>query len=203
MRSPSTRTRRLAAFMAGPLAVVAAGAMVLQSSYAAFEAETRNSGNSWSTGQVTLSDDDSGAARFAVTNMVPGDTANRCITVTSTANVPGVVKLYFINPTSTPSATGLEGYVTLNVEQGTGGSFAGGTGSCTGFVADTGGNILPDHTLYDAALNHSSWSAAVGSWAVTGGTKTFKFTWTFSASAPDTVQNSHFGIDFEWEMQNS
>ncbi len=184
------------ALLAGPAAVLAAGAMILQGSYAAFEAETRNAGNNWTTGVVDLTNDSSGTARFTVTNLVPGQTDTKCITVTSTATVPGVVKLYFMNPTVTPSSTAVENYINLKVEEGAGGAFA----SCAGFVA---GSTTYDGTLYTAAVDHASWANAVGAWAVTAGSKTYRFTWTFSDTPPQTVQNTHFGIDFEWEMQNT
>lgn len=199
MRSPSTRTRKLLVVAAGPLAVIAAGAMVLQGSYAAFEAETRNAGNSWSTGAVNLTDDDSGTARFQVTNLIPGQTDTKCIKVTSTATVPGVVKLYFINPSpGTPASTAVENYITLKVEEGDVGDFA----SCDSFVASPVDPIFND-TLYHAAVSHGSWDNALGAWSVTAGVKTYKFTWTFSATPPQSVQGTHFGVDFEWEMQNS
>src|SRR4051812_29752095 len=78
MKAPSRRARNIGTIVATPIAVVAAAAMVWQSSYAAFSGTTRNSGNSWSTGSVALTDDDSGSARFQATGMVPGSTDTKC-----------------------------------------------------------------------------------------------------------------------------
>ena len=75
MKTPSSRTRAIAAFTAGPIAILIAGGMVWQGSQAAFTASTRNAGNSWSTGNVTLTDDDLGAAAFTVENIVPAKQA--------------------------------------------------------------------------------------------------------------------------------
>lgn len=58
MRSPSTRTSKVAIALASPLAILGAAALVWQSSYAAFSSTTRNSGNGWETGAVAVTDDD-------------------------------------------------------------------------------------------------------------------------------------------------
>ena len=190
---------KVAAIAAGPIAVVAAGALVFQGSYSAFENETRNAGNTWGAGTVSLTNDSAGVAAFSVSGMIPGQTGSKCIVVTAAATVPSVVKFYLINPTETPTSGNLEGYVNLKVEEGTGGSFS----SCTGFTASS--TIIADQTLYAAATTYDSWAhAAGGGWTgVTTGTKTYKFTWTMSATPPQSVQGQHFGIDFEWEMQNT
>jgi hypothetical protein len=200
---PSTRKlTRVLAFAAGPIAVVAAGGMVLQSSQAAFEAETRVSGNSWTTGTLTLENDSNGSAAFHVTGMIPSATEyTKCIVVTSTSNVPGTVKFYTMNPTSTPSATRVEGFINMKVETGANGSFSAG---CNGF---TSASTLFDGTLYgltNSTTGAYNWSSALGAWAVTSGSKTYKFTWSFNPSAADanTVQGQSFGADFEWEMQS-
>ena len=57
MKKPTKRTGKIATLIVMPLAVVISSALVLQASYAAFSGETRNSGNSWSTGAVTLTND--------------------------------------------------------------------------------------------------------------------------------------------------
>ncbi len=64
MNTPSTRTRRIATAAATPVAIVAAAALVWQSSYAAFTGTTRNSGNDWATGSVALTDDGEGVVEF-------------------------------------------------------------------------------------------------------------------------------------------
>jgi hypothetical protein len=204
MAPRSRKISRVLAFAAGPIAVVAAGAMVMQGSYAAFEAETRNAGNSWSSGTVTLTNDLGGTARFTATAIKPGSTDTKCIKVTSGSTVAGTVKFYFLNPTSS-SATGLENYLNMKIESGDGGD---GT-SCTGFIADTQGTdgVLYDGTLYTGASTVHTYATAVGSWAPNPAaqptSKTYRFTWTLDALVPDTLQNARYGIDFEWEMQTS
>ncbi|HEX5495008.1 MAG TPA: hypothetical protein VFX70_10585 [Mycobacteriales bacterium] len=64
--------------------VVGSGAMVWHASYAASLGVTTNSGNSWTAGSVTPADDDTGAAMFDVSGLVPGSNTGspHCITVT-------------------------------------------------------------------------------------------------------------------------
>ncbi|GER22939.1 hypothetical protein NCCP1664_14350 [Zafaria cholistanensis] len=101
MRAPSSRTSKIVGFTAGPLAVLAAGAMVWQGSTAAFTANT-STANNWATGQITLTDNDVDGATFAVSGLAPGDTGAKCITVTATSTVNVTGNLY-------ASVTGLTG----------------------------------------------------------------------------------------------
>jgi hypothetical protein len=198
----STRTwRRLAAALATPVAILAAAALVWQASYAAFSGETRNSGNSWSTGAVALTDDDGGSARFQAANMVPGATETKCIAVTVNASVPGVVKGYALNAQT--SINGLENYVKISVRDGSGGGF----GSCTGFTPSA--TLATDVSLA-ALATFNSFANGMGGWTVATGThtRTYEITWTFDATGLtqnqlDQLQGDQTGIDFEWEMQSS
>lgn len=201
MKQPSRRARKLGAVITTPIAIVAAAAMVWQSSYAAFSGTTRNSGNNWSTGSVALTDDDAGSARFQATNLVPGATDTKCIAVTANANVPGVVKAYAVNPIT--SAAKLEDHIKVSVQYGAGGGF----GSCDGFTL--GGTSIPEITLSGLAA-YNSYANGAGNWAVTAGaqTRTYKITWTFDPSGLsqtqlDGLQGSQTGIDLQWELQSS
>jgi hypothetical protein len=209
MRTPSSRTRRLVALAAGPIAVIAAAGMVWQGSYSAFSADTRNAGNNWSTGTVTLNNDGAGTAMFQVTNVIPGQTGSHCIQVTSTSTVPGTVKLYLINPVT--SSAGLESHLRVTVQSGTGATFAGGCGS---FVADSSPTqpIIngATNTLAAATTAYNSYGTGAGSWVTTGAaseSKSYKFVWSMdnnlTQTEVDALQGSHVGIDFEWEIQNN
>jgi hypothetical protein len=53
-----------------------------------FTATTTNPGNTFGSATLTMSNDKSAAASLVnLTNMVPGDTANRTVTITNTGNV--------------------------------------------------------------------------------------------------------------------
>jgi hypothetical protein len=205
MQQPSKKFSKIAVWIATPLAVLLAGGLVWQSSYAAFTATTKNAGNSWSTGQVVLTNDSAGSARFTVANMLPGQTDTKCITVTANATVPGVVKGYAINPVT--SSAGLENYIDVTVVEGAGGSFA----SCTGFTPASGGGVvvndLPLSTVYLA----NSYATGFGGWTIAGTgneSRTYQITWTFdttglSQTALNNLQGVTTGLDFQWELQSS
>lgn len=202
MQSPGTTTTKVLATIATPLALVALGATVYQASYAAFTGQTRNSGNEWATGSVKLTDDDNGAARFRVANMLPGDTQTKCITVTADASVASTVKGYAINPVT--STVGLENRVKVTIENGTGGSFA----DCTGFVA-SGPALVNDQPL-SAIAQVNSYETGFGGWSVAPGvsSKTYRMTWRFDTTGMtqqqvDQMQGAKTGIDMQWEMQSS
>lgn len=201
MKQPSRRARKISTVIATPLAVLLAAGMIWQASYSAFSGTTRNSGNSWSTGSVALTDDDTGTARFQATGMVPGSTETKCIAVTANASVPGVVKGYAINPVV--SAANLHDYVKVSVKYGTGGGF----GTCDGFVS--AGVSIPEMSLRTLA-GYSSYANGAGSWAVTSGsqTRTYEITYRFdttglSQSELDALQGAQTGIDLQWELQSN
>jgi hypothetical protein len=198
-----TRARRIAAIAAGPLAVVIAGSLVWSASNAAFTSNTRNSGNAWSAGQVTLTDDDLGAAAFTVEQLTPGDTGSKCIVVTSNSNVAGEVRSYTENLSI--SGSDMSPHILLKIEQGTGGSF----NDCTGFVPSPG--ALPAASL--ATLNTVNHDYATGGarWTTTGTpgeTHSYRGTWTFDTTGMtqqevDSLQSSRVSVDLVWELQSN
>jgi hypothetical protein len=201
MRSPSTRTAKVVTVAATPVAVLAAAAIIFQSSNAAFSGQTRNSGNDWAAGTVTITDDDAGSARFQVANMAPGDSDTKCIKVTANASTSGLVKGYAVNPVK--SSSGLEDHIVITMKSGTGGSFA----SCNGFTEDS--TVVPGATLTELAA-YNSWDSGVGGWPVTAGSqsRTYQITWTFDTTGMtqaevDKLQGAHTGIDLQWELQTS
>jgi len=201
MRHPSSRTSRIAVAAATPVAIVAAAAMIWQSSNAAFTGSTRNSGNNWAAGAVALSDDDAGSARFQVQNLVPGQTDSKCLKVTANASVPGTVKGYAVNPA--PSVHGLENHIKITIASGTGGGFS----SCDGFTAEE--TIVAGVTLGQLATV-DTYGEGIGGWDVPAGTtsRTYRLTWTFDTAGMtqnqiDQLQGDQTGIDMQWELQSS
>lgn len=206
MKKPSRRAQKIMAAAATPLAVVVAGALVYQASYAAFTGQTRNSGNEWSTGSVRLTDDDNGQARFRVANMLPGDTETKCIKVTADASVPSTVKGFTINPVT--SVQGLENRLLISIVAGNGGGFA----DCTGFapLADaTNGVIVADAPL-SMVSQKNTFETALGGWDVPSGvsTRTYKITWKFDTTGMtqaqiDQLQGAKTGVDIQFEMRTT
>jgi hypothetical protein len=202
MFTARTRARRIATISAAPVAVLVAGLLIWQSSNAAFTARTQSVGNNWATGSVSLTDDDLGAAAFSVQGVVPGQTGSRCITVTSTSSVPGVVKLYLTRM----GLNGLQDYIYGSLETGAGGSF----GSCTGFVAEAPATPFVPFSLFGASTYDYATGAAP--WATAGNTagesKTYKFTWVFDTTGltqaqVDALQGKSISTDLIWELQSN
>ena len=116
-----TRTGRSAKMIAAAVAVglMGSGALVWQASSAAFTASTDNDSNSWSSGKVVLTDNDSTVALFNASGLVPLNTGTNCIEVTYDGNVASTVKLYAQNPTGS-----LGTYIDFDIELGSGTSCA-------------------------------------------------------------------------------
>lgn len=202
MKKPSPRTRALLGFGAAPLAIIIAGGLVWQSSYAAFSSTTRNAGNSWSAGSVTLSDDDAGAAAFNVSGLIPGQTGTKCIVVTSNASVTGEVRDYAANLSAT---TGLPEHVQIKIEMGTGGSF----NSCTGFTPGPAvETFAPISTV--AAVAHD-YTTGAHPWTATGTapqSRSYRVSWVFNTDGMtqqqvDALQGSSFTADLVWEFRSA
>lgn len=201
MHAPSKRTAKIATALVTPLAVLAAGGIVWQGSHAAFSGQTRNSGNDWSTGSVALTDDDKGAARFQVANMIPGDTDTKCITVTANASVPGTVKGYAVNPSFSSAA--LSDHIFITLREGSGGSFD----SCAGFTANS---TIVSSVRLSGFAGVNSYANAVGGWNVSAGvsSRTYELTWKFDTTGLtqaqiDDLQGDRAGIDVQWELQSN
>ena len=202
MNKPTRRTTTVLAAVATPVALVAAGAMVYSASYSAFTGQTRNSGNQWSTGSISLTDDDNGSSRFQVANMLPGATDTKCIKVTANASVPSTVKGYAVNPVTSPQK--LENRIKVTIESGSGGSFA----DCTGFVPEGAAHVT-DAPL-SAIAQVSTFEAGFGGWTVDPGVRerTYRMSYKFDTTGMtqaeiDQLQGATTGIDMQWEMRSN
>jgi hypothetical protein len=201
MKTPSARIRTIAALSAGPIAVLIAGGMVWQGSQAAFTATTRNAGNAWSTGSVFLTDDDLGAAAFTAEKIVPGQTGQKCIVVTSNSNAAGEVRVHSENLVA---ASGLAGRIFLKLEQGTGGSF----NDCTGFTA--GGTSITELPLSTMAASNHDYATGGAPWqtaGTAGETHSYRATWRFdtagmSQDQVNALQGARVGLGLVWELQS-
>jgi hypothetical protein len=199
MKTPSTAARKRIALLASiPVALVASGAMVWQASYSAFTAKATTPTSNWAAGTVALTDDDAGAAMFTATNLKPGATAQKCIAVTASGTLPSAVKMYGTSYTTTNA---LSTYINLTVEEGTGGTFAGG---CTGFTATS--TIFPTGTLLSFSAKNSYANGVGGAWTPTGAaseSRSYRITYTLLSTTPDTAQGGTAAIAFTWEAQNT
>ncbi len=147
----TTKSRLLASTAVLGVLAAAMSAVV----FSAFSATTENAGNSFATGSITLTDNDSGSALFNVSGADANDTYTRCIKVTyaSTGSVNASVKLY-----GTTGGTGLDAYLDVAITRGTGDAadcsdFAGATSIYSGTL-----QAFPDNYAGGTNDTDASWS---------------------------------------------
>lgn len=200
MATPDDR-RRLPAFALPVFAIVAgvilSGFLVMSGSRAAFSDTTDNTGNSFTAGTVTLTDDDSATVLFNVSNMSPGDSVQDCIRVTYSGSItdPAAVKVYSAGFTD---SSDLANWLNVTIEEGNGGVF----GDCTGWVIEgaaieSGGDLI----AFDTA--HTDYASGAGAWDPSGTpeSKTYRFTFALDAATPDTEEGASVtALGFTWEV---
>ncbi len=189
-----TNTTRLGALA---LSLLLVGFLVVTGSRAAFTATTDNTGNSWTAGTVSLSDDDTTKAMFTAVDLKGGDELENCIVVTYTGSLDADVTLY-----AESLAGSLGTYLDLEVEIGDGGSFSD-TATQDGEVACTGfsGSSIYSGTLAGFAGASTDFASGVGTWAPsTGDYKTYRFLVTVQDN--NNAQGQSASVDFVWEAQN-
>lgn len=202
MAKVSARTATWAKWAVVPAALLVSGVAVSQASYSAFSATTQSSANNWAAGTVRLdsgankaaSGAGAGTATFTATNLKPGSTGAKCITVTSSGSLASTVKLY---ATDAKTTNKLSSSIDLVITEGTGGD-----STCTGFTP--AGEIFND-TLAKLG-SKKSFAAGVGAWTPDGTspeTRTYKIVYTLNAAAPNSTQEGTASMGFTWEAQNS
>jgi len=162
--------------------------------FSAFSSTTTNSGNNFAAGTVYITDNDSNAAMFSVSNAKPGVSYQSCIKVTYLGSLDASVRLY-----SAGMSGSLAPYLNVTVEEGSG---AAGFGNCTGFASSG--------TVYNSVAADSFPTAWTGATA-TGGTWTTNKNVDYRVTI--TVANSNAanggasalamnGFSFTWEAQD-
>jgi hypothetical protein len=190
------RIGRLSGFIAMGVAIAGTGWGVMSASYSTFSATTANPGNNWTSGTLTLADDDANGAMFSATPTASQGV--KCIKVSSTGTYAGAVKLY---STTLVNTDALAEHINLKIEIGAAlgaGAFAG----CSSFAAS--GAPIFDGKLkaFDTASNSYANGAATG-WTTpvsAADYRVFKFTWSYDDGAP---QNATATDTFTWEAQTS
>lgn len=193
-RRPSRRATRRGIVVSTAGALVLAAALLWQTAYAGFTDQTAALPASIGTGTVALTNEIEGIAPLSLPAMRPGDSVTECVVVTSTGSLPAQVRLYARDRTST---TDLASYLQLSWDAGTGGGV---NADCAGFrsagttVTTTMGSFATSY-----ARGILPWDTAGGT---TAETRTYKFTFTLSASAPARVKGGSARLTFVWEAQN-
>lgn len=185
------RLTRVAAFSFSLLFV---SFVVVGTSRGAFSDTTSNTANSVSAGSVSIVDDDSGSVMFNVSGMVPNDTAVNCIVVTYQGDITtsSPIQLY---RSGANTGTGLDQYLDLDIDIGTGGSF----GDCTGFSSTS---TLFNNTLQNFAATHLDFASAQSTaWTPTGSGQTRTFRFTLTLQDDNAAQGLSAGFGFTWEAR--
>jgi hypothetical protein len=186
--------RRVA--VVGALVLLIGSGLVLRSSMAAFTATTSNPSDQWATGTVTISDDDSGTARFSETGMVPGDaiaSGTKCIKVSYTGSVTADIRMYVVPADLTD--TGLGQYLTFTVEEGSGGTFA----SCAGFTPSA--TVYGPGTLADFAATYQSFATGFSTWQASGAdNRTYQISYALQDN--NSAQGKSVSLAFTWEADS-
>jgi hypothetical protein len=200
----SSTTRRRALRSVAPAAgLLLAGLLVWQGSNAAFTATTTSPGNTWTAGSVALENNaidgvyrQVGQAAFSLTNIKPGDTLSRCITVRSQGTVPANGRFYVssVSGVAGPGGGSLPTQIRLTVETG-----SSAPADCTGFTA---ASTVVNNVALPSVV--SSYAAASNSWVLSGTageTQTYRVTYVFDPAADNTFQGSSASATFNWEVQ--
>jgi hypothetical protein len=193
--------------------------VVYQASSAAFITTTENHGNSFSTGALALTDNDSDGAMFSISNMIPGSSGSSCITVTytGTVNPSAPVQLYVASgdATDTPGSGGGGTTSSLNwsVETATGSGIFGSGASCTGLsgttifgntadTAITAGRMLSDFITKNTYSSGGATSVSSAWTPSTGNTKVFRFNYKLATDAPNTAMGATVSLKITWEAHS-
>jgi predicted ribosomally synthesized peptide with SipW-like signal peptide len=174
------------------------GALAAFGTFAAFSSTTTNSGNQFTAGAVTLTNNSASAMFSNVTGGSPGAAAtDRCIKVVYTGSLAATLKLY----TTDASSGALSQYVDVTITPGTYSGADPAFPSCSGFTPDSGGAIYSG-TLDAFRTGKNSYANGVTA-PTTPGT-VYKFSYSISSSAPDTAQGATTGShSFTWEARNN
>jgi hypothetical protein len=209
------RKRRNAMILAVPLGLVVSGALVYQSSSAAFTATTTTAQESWTAGTVVLDQNSSTSLPWtAVAGLAPSSTATKCVRVDYTGSLNADISLYvtgFGVTYAADNATDLEDYLLFTVKGIDGDQTSDGIGGCASGATSGAQLLSPVITNVKAKDLNASWNSfASGSKAsgVTGTNAghhyvTYMITYTVDASATNFAQGDNVRLSFQWEAQNT
>jgi hypothetical protein len=195
--------RRIAVPVAITSGLFCSGLVVWHSSYAAFTAETRSTPNTLSSGNVALTNDHQGTARFTATNLVPGSTDTQCVVVTYSGTTAATVGFYATPTSAVTPGTDLSPYLDFKVEElDAGQACVGGTGT-TLYTAGTPSGATG--TLGDLVSTHGTPATRLGSWAVSSATpaptRTYRFKYTLKDDT--AAQNRTATVDLVWQAKST
>ena len=180
-----TRGSSLLRFAVAAMALV--GLLVGGASRGAFSQPTGDD----TSGGVVLTDDDAGAAMFSVAGLMPSATVVECIEITydGTAS-PAVVSLY-----GSSGGTGLDAYLDLTIEEGTGGAY----GDCSAFA--TTGTLFAG-TLAELAARHADFDSGLQAWSPASSPESRSYRFSLTLQDDNGAQGLEVAPNFMWEVRD-
>lgn len=187
--------RRLAVLIALVGGAALASLAVLRSSEAAFSATTSNAASSLSATSMALSDNRSASALFAVSGMVPGQTASACIQLTYAGPATGVTS---VRMHASAAATALAAALALRVDLGTGSAT-----NCSDFSQTTNG--IFNGTVQQLLATNGSFATGLALWTPTtaGESRSLRFTYTLPSASPSADQGKSVDPVFTFEVRTT
>jgi len=173
------------------------GGVAVVGTMSAFSATTSNTDNSFTAGTVTLTDNDSGAVLYSVTNQKPGTDTVKCIELTYSGSLDADVKLY------TPSTVDASAqYINLTIEKGT--SDTSTFPNCGTFTSEA---TIYNGTLADFAATKNSYANGIlafpGAQTAWAEDDTLVYRFTLSVQDDNAAQGASSGLHtFTWEARN-
>ncbi|MGI9613916.1 MAG: hypothetical protein ACR2QO_13485 [Acidimicrobiales bacterium] len=163
--------------------------LTVNRSQAAFTDNTVNTGSSFATNTVVLTDDDAGSALFTATGMTAGSSVVECIVVTySGTQLPAPVRMFGT------TTGGLDTYLDTTIEIGSGGSF----GSCAGF---TPASTLFNNTLENFSTTHTNWTTGLPAFTAAANPTNQTLRFTITVQNTDSAQGLSSTANFTFETQ--
>jgi hypothetical protein len=209
MTKQSARRRRLVRAFAPAVGLLAAGLLVWQGSYAAFNATTTDNSNAWATGSLVLQNNggngssysNATTATFGGTLLKPGSTNSQCVTVQNSGSLSGGLAMYAssISDTTT-NGHALSDQITVSVVAAPTATDI--SANCASFPAT--GNVA---VLTNVALSAfpSTYGTATSVATAANSKVAYKVTWTFTSAgsfaADNPLQGKTATANFTWEIQ--
>jgi len=219
-KQPERRRRFVRAF-APAVGLLAAGLLVWQGSYAAFNATTNTTGSTWGTATLKLQNNGGSAGTYGATttaafggsNLKPAATASECLTVDSaTSTAGGNLAMWASNVSDnvTPAGNLLKQVsvtvsaikTTKDIKQDCTDDAVAPATATTFASLGTPTTVLASTTLNALPANF----AAATAFPINAGDKVaYQLTWTFnstgSTAGDNPLQGKSATADFTWELQ--
>ncbi len=179
------------------LVVGVLGGVAVVGTLSAFSSTTTNTDNSFTAGTVTLTDNDSGAVLYSVSNQKPGVNTVKCIKLTYSGSLDADVKLY------TPSTVNASAqYINLTIEKGTSDTAV--FPNCGTFTSQA---TVYSGTLANFAATKSSYASGIlafpGAQTAWAQNDTLVYRFTLSVQDDNAAQGASSGLHtFTWEARN-